>query len=108
VLLARAQRPLYRTLLERTEVEVAHREADERAYRALPEAAGRSVVLIDDTFTSGARVQSAASALALAGTDVVAAVVLGRIVRPDYSDEARELWERQQAIPFDFDVCCLE
>jgi predicted amidophosphoribosyltransferase len=108
VLLARAQRPLYLTLLERTEVDVDHREAAEQAYRALPEADGRRVLLIDDTFTSGARVQSAASALAVAGADVVAAVVLGRFVRLDYSDEARQLWQQQQAIPFDFDVCCFE
>jgi orotate phosphoribosyltransferase len=66
------------------------------------------VLLIDNTFTTGARVQSAASALALAGADVVAAVVLGRFVRPDYSAEARQLWERQRRLGFDFDTCCLE
>jgi predicted amidophosphoribosyltransferase len=110
VRMSRTQRDLYRTLLEPTDVDADHREADERAYRALPETAGRSVLLIDDTFTSGARVQSAASALTLAGADVVAAVVLGRIVdtHADRYPEKLELWERQRAIPFDFDVCSLE
>jgi phosphoribosylpyrophosphate synthetase len=107
VLMARAQRPLYRRLLERTDVEVDHREPNERAYRVVEDGQGQRVLLIDDTFTTGARVQSAASALALAGAEVVAAVVLGRVVRPTYSDEARALWDQQRAIPFDFDRCSL-
>jgi predicted amidophosphoribosyltransferase len=108
VKMSRTQRRLYVPLLESTGVDVEHREADERAFRALPGAAGRRVLLVDNTFTTGARVQSAASALALAGADVVAAVVLGRFVRPDYSAEARQLWERQRRLGFDFDTCCLE
>jgi hypothetical protein len=49
------------------------------------------ILLIDDTFTSGARLQSAASALALAGATVVAAFTLGRFIRPDYNVESQEL-----------------
>ncbi len=52
--------------------------------------------------------QSAASALALGGADVIAGVVIGRVIHPEFSDEMRELWERQRAIPFDFGFCCLE
>jgi hypothetical protein len=108
VLKARAHHPLYRPLLRAGAVELDHRAGDDRGFDLSENADGRHVLLIDDTFTTGARIHSAASALRLAGADVTAAVVLGRIVRPDYSDEARELWDQQTAIPFDFSVCCLE
>ena len=66
------------------------------------------MLLIDDTFTMGASVQSAASALQLSGANVVAIVAVGRYVNPDYSDESRGLWDRAKAIPFTFDSCCIE
>ncbi|MGH9080298.1 MAG: hypothetical protein ACRDYE_09550 [Acidimicrobiales bacterium] len=42
--------------------------------------AGRSVVVLDDSVVTGARAQSAAAALRLAGADVVGVVALGRLV----------------------------
>ena len=45
--------------------------------------AGRRVVLLDDTYVSGARSQSAAAGLRRAGAASVVVVVLGRVVRPD-------------------------
>jgi predicted phosphoribosyltransferase len=106
VRMSRAQRRLYSSLLERTDVELDRRHADEAAYRVAEEVVGRRVLLIDDTFTTGARVQSAASALSLAGADVVAGVV-GRVVRPGHAAEAQALWEEQRALGFDFGRCCL-
>jgi hypothetical protein len=50
----------------------------------------------------------AGSALALAGADVVAAVVLGRVVPPSLGTEAEALWQEQSPIAFDFARCCLE
>jgi predicted amidophosphoribosyltransferase len=107
VRMARAQRELYSPLLDRTEVELGHRHADEAAYRATQNVEGRRILLIDDTFTTGARLQSAASALSLSGADVVAGVVVGRVVHPDYAPEAQTLWDEQRALPFDFGQCCL-
>jgi phosphoribosylpyrophosphate synthetase len=104
---AAAHRPLYRQLLERTDAAVAHRQSNEKAYRVTEDVRGRGVLLIDDTFTTGARVQSCASALSLAGADVVAAVVVGRFMRPEFSDESRALWERQEKLDFDFASCCI-
>jgi hypothetical protein len=71
---------------------------------------GRRVLLVDDTFTSGAKLQSAASALTLAGATVVAGVVLGRVVsvNPGEYPERAEFWKRQAETPFSFDTCCLE
>jgi hypothetical protein len=44
--------------------------------------AGANVLLLDDTWVSGASIQSAAASLKLAGAARVAAVVLGRYVNP--------------------------
>jgi hypothetical protein len=49
------------------------------------EIARRRVLLLDDTYVSGARAQSAAAALRLAGATAVLIVTLGRTLRPDRS-----------------------
>jgi hypothetical protein len=58
------------------------RDLDLDRFRAGQGAAGASVLLIDDTWVSGASAQSAAAALRLAGARHVAIVVLGRHVNP--------------------------
>jgi hypothetical protein len=82
----------------------------DRAYVATDAARGRNVLLLDDTLTSSASLQSAASALTLGGATVVAGVVVGRVidVSNDNYPEKRALWERQAGQPFTFDRCCLE
>jgi adenine/guanine phosphoribosyltransferase-like PRPP-binding protein len=89
-------------------VATEHNLADDRGFVPARDVRGQAFLLIDDTFTSGARIQSAASALALAGGDVVAALVVGRVINPERSPASRELWERVKGIPFSFDQCCLE
>ena len=59
------------------------RDLDLDRFRAGPVPAGASVLLLDDTWVSGASAQSAAAALKLAGARHVAIVVLGRHVNPD-------------------------
>ena len=59
------------------------------------------MLLVDNTFTSGARGQSAASALQLAG----AHVAVGRYVRPDYSPATQAFWDDARATRFDFETC---
>jgi hypothetical protein len=44
---------------------------------------GKRLVLLDDTYVSGARSQSAAAALRRAGAASVVVVALGRVLRPD-------------------------
>jgi orotate phosphoribosyltransferase len=68
-----------------------------------------NVLLIDDTMTTGAHVQSAASALMLAGATVVAAVPIGRYLNPVRGKEpVRELLAKAKAEVYDFEECCLE
>ena len=59
------------------------RDLDLDRFAVLSRPAGASVLLLDDTWVSGASAQSAAAALKLAGARHVAVVVLGRHVNPD-------------------------
>jgi hypothetical protein len=59
------------------------RDLDLDRFQVLARPAGASVLLLDDTWVSGASAQSAAAALKLAGARHVAVVVLGRHVNPD-------------------------
>jgi hypothetical protein len=76
-------------VLSRAGAPVGHMRPDAGAF-AVPTAArplveGARVLLLDDTYVSGARAQSAAAALRLAGAASVVVVVLGRVLRPDRS-----------------------
>jgi len=63
---------------------------------------GRSYLLIDDTFTTGARLQSAHHALIAAGATVPAAVVVTRKINPSIEYGSQDMWDRQVAAGFDF------
>jgi adenine/guanine phosphoribosyltransferase-like PRPP-binding protein len=101
----------YRTLLTPVQPDLVDRgRSDDTAFAVAEDVAGKRILLIDDTFASGASLQSAASALGLAGATVIAGVPIGRVVdtsNPAYPEKL-ELWEQQQAVRFSFDVCCLE
>lgn len=83
-------------VLGRGPVEAHHRAAADRVFTVAPEAelAGARVLLLDDTWTTGARAQSAASALQTAGAEVTAAVVVGRVVTPVAGAPTGTWWER--------------
>ncbi len=66
---------------------------------------GRSVLLIDDTWTTGANAQSAAAALKSAGAGRVAAVVIGRHLNREWHENDRRL--RGITRPFDWSHCAL-
>jgi hypothetical protein len=59
------------------------RDLDLGRFQVQARPAGASVLLLDDTWVSGASAQSAAAALKLAGARHVAVIVLGRHVNPD-------------------------
>lgn len=69
--------------------------------------AGRRVLLIDDTLTTGARAQSAAVALSGAGAGPVAVLVVGRVVRPGRSETQAAYWGRVGAADFSPACCCV-
>jgi len=94
-------------LLTRTDEPIDHNEPNPAAFAPTDDVEGRRVLIVDDTFTTGARVQSVAAALTSAGATVVAAVPIGRVIDTDREEKAA-FWRAQRAIPFDFGTCCLE
>jgi hypothetical protein len=79
-------------LLQRADVpgwppRVAHMRPDPAAFSPRAEerraVAGARALLLDDTYVSGARSQSAAAALELAGARSTLIVPIGRVLRPD-------------------------
>ncbi len=91
-------------LLRRSPRSVAPREFSREKYEAIGDLKGRSVLLIDDTWTTGANAQSAAAALKAAGAGFVAALVIGRHVNRDWRQNDRYL--RRLSRSFDWDRCC--
>ncbi|MDQ6836192.1 MAG: phosphoribosyltransferase [Actinomycetota bacterium] len=93
-------------LLRPGETEVAPREFSLAKFTAAQQLPGRSVLLVDDTWTTGASARSAAATLKRAGASTVAAVVIGRHLRRDWRDNDRRLQALPQ--PFHWERCALE
>lgn len=85
---------------------IAHNRADDDGFRVIGDADGRRILLADDMFTSGARMQSAASALTLAGATVVAGVVIGRRYYTD--GRHAEVLAEARRHSYRFDTCALD
>jgi adenine/guanine phosphoribosyltransferase-like PRPP-binding protein len=66
-----------------------------------------AVLLVDDTWTTGGRAQSAAIALHDAGAARVAVVVLGRHFDRDFGS-GETYYKQAKARQFTWDTCCLE
>jgi hypothetical protein len=74
--------------------------------------AGESVLLLDDTWTTGAHAQSASAALRQSGAGTVAVLCIGRHYNPnqpgEFGEAAREHLRRSQRLGWDWDFCCFE
>jgi predicted amidophosphoribosyltransferase len=93
----------YEPLLVRTDHPVSGRQFDRDKFDATRSLKGEDVLLVDDTWTTGANAQSAAWALKRAGAGAVAAVVIGRHLNRDWDRNDQRL--RRLTRPFDWDVC---
>lgn len=89
--------------LLRSDREVAERAVDVGKYTVVSPVAGSSCLLVDDTWTTGASVQSAAGALKTAGASSVGVVVIGRHIHRDWGDNDARL--RALPRPFDWTRC---
>ncbi len=94
----------YENLLHRTHVTVKNRAFEPRKFAADRPMAGESVLLVDDTWTTGANAQSAAAALRSSGAGRVAALVVGRHINRDWGDNDQRL---RDLPPFDWETCAL-
>jgi hypothetical protein len=97
----------YTPLLVRGSAYVDHNRADDDAFTARRTLSGERVLLVDDTLTTGARLQSAVSALRQNGASSVAGLIVGRVMDPDWNDNCRHIWDQGGETQFSFDKCCL-
>ena len=104
-----------RLLTPRGEVEQG-RSHDQARFAVSRRLDGESVLLIDDTWTTGAHAQSAASALRSSGADVVGIVVIGRhfsrhfnrTPADPYREAAESYYRAARTQGWDWGTCCLE
>jgi predicted amidophosphoribosyltransferase len=86
--------------------EVEGRDFDPNRFKPTKKLSGESVLLLDDTWTTGGHARSASQALLEAGASGVAAVVVGRHVRPEYEPvkgSGDTCGDLLSALPEDFD-----
>lgn len=98
-------RSRHERLLRRSKLDVHTRAFHPQKYEPVRSLGGESVLLIDDTWTTGANAQSAAAALRSAGAGPIAAVVIGRHLNREWHENDRRL--RGIARPFDWNRCAL-
>jgi hypothetical protein len=98
-------RDRYERVLERSNADVQPRVFSTEKFTATRQVEGHSVLLIDDTWTTGSSAQSAAAALKAAGATKVAAVVIGRHLNREWHENDRRI--RGIARPFDWATCAL-
>ena len=96
-------RERHQRLLRRTEIVMPAHEFHREKYEAIRALDKQPVLLIDDTWTTGANAQSAGAALKAAGAGPVAAVVIGRYLNRGWHHNDRRL--RRIARPFDWERC---
>jgi predicted amidophosphoribosyltransferase len=98
-------RERHQRLLRRTSTDTEPRLFSETKFEAVHRLDGRAILLIDDTWTTGASAQSAAAALKAAGAKRVAAVVIGRHLNREWHENDRRI--RGIARPFEWQACAL-
>jgi len=98
-------RARHERLLLRSPAEIAARAFDPHKFEPIRQLDGQPVLLIDDTWTTGASAQSAAAALRDAGAGPVAALVIGRHLNREWHQNDRRL--RGITRPFDWERCAL-
>ncbi len=101
--LVKPTRERFRRLLARSTHPVQPHRFDVDRYRPTDQLTSEPVLLIDDTWTTGANAQSAAAALKLAGAGPVAAVVIGRHLNRGWGSNDRQLSGLPK--PFDWERC---
>ena len=98
-------RQRHHRILRRTGTEAPARTFSTARFEATSQLQCQSVLLIDDTWTTGSSAQSAAAALKVAGAGRIAAVVIGRHLNRDWHENDRRI--RGIARPFAWNECAL-
>lgn len=101
--LVKPTRARFRRLLVRSAHPVQPHRFDVDRYHPIARLTDEPVLLIDDTWTTGANAQSAAAALKRAGSGPIAAVVIGRHLNRSWGSNDSQLNGLPK--PFDWDHC---
>ncbi|MEE8600263.1 phosphoribosyltransferase [Euzebya tangerina] len=96
---------LLQTLPEFRDFDLDALRATEEGFVADSRLAGNRVLLIDDTFTRGTSMFTAAAAIKRAGSEVFGRVAIGRRVNPSF-ENSKPMCERLSSVPFDMSRCC--
>ncbi len=96
-------RERFTSLLRRTDHPVRVHSFSPDRFAATRTLHGEPVLLIDDTWTTGASAQSAAATLKKAGSGPIAALVIGRHLNREWGDNDRRL--AGLPAPFDWSHC---
>ena len=99
-------RPRLRNVLNATMEPYTPREFSKGRYTGAQAASGQHILLIDDTWTTGASVVSAAHALYAVGAISVDVLVLGRHFVPSY-DHGDLYVDRARRLGFDSRYCAI-
>lgn len=78
------------------------RQPNRDGYRLVVNRQPSRILLVDDVYTTGSRLNSAAAALSQEGHETVAALVLARRINTAYSPEALQLWSDATCRPFNW------
>jgi len=97
----------FRLVLELNRTDVESREQAADRFITTADVRGRTVLVIDDTWTTGANMQSASAALKQAGATSVGGVAIGRWFAADWRDNAAWLKEAKRR-DWSWDICCIE
>jgi len=100
-----ATRDRHERLLRRSAAAAPERAFSAEKFEPIRPLEGDSVLLIDDTWTTGANAQSAAAALRHGGAGRIAAVVIGRHLNREWRHNDRRL--RGLVRPFDWHRCAV-
>jgi predicted amidophosphoribosyltransferase len=102
-------RDRWRRVLHPADPPVLERSFSAARYVADAEVAKQRVLLIDDTWTSGGAMQSAAASLLQAGATAVAGVVIGRHLHLDFEWDSGSSREEYGRLPsrFDWTTCAV-
>ncbi|RFZ12626.1 hypothetical protein VIMS_03020 [Mycobacterium marinum] len=89
-----------RTLLRRGDGDLDFNRPTRDGFEIAEQTPPQKIYLIDDVYTTGARINSAAVALADCGHQLAGAFVMARRVNPDYQPAVADFWNHQAAHPF--------
>jgi hypothetical protein len=89
-------------MLERGAGTMGFRQPNREGYRVIMSREPSRILLLDDVYTTGSRLNSAAAALSQENHKIVAALVLGRRINAGYAPEASKLWADATAEPFNW------